>query len=1007
MNHRGLLLCLALILICCHFVSAQYRFDSWTTDNGLPQNGVRAITQTPDGYLWLTTLDGLVRFDGLKFTVFDKSNSKGIISNRFWGAKAFEDGSIWAATEGGDITVYRNGEFTSYPAEKIPEESIIGFENDENGEVMITTNLNYYYLRNGEFVFAKPTGNDKTQKHFYLGQSGTRWEIYTTEIRQIKAGQTKIYPINLKYVFFYFYNAFEDKKGGLWIADLGKLFYLHNGEITEYTQQAGFLNNVLGHSFWEDDDGSVWFATGDYNVPGIGLVRFKDGKFSKFGVENGLSNDRIFRRFKDREGTVWLATDRGLNRLRKQVVTPLSTKDGLIHNEVYPMLKSRDGSIYIGTNGGLSRYQDGRFTNTALSFGKSFGVSKVQSLAEDTEGRLWVGAISGLFVIQNGKIENWAAKFENQVTIYAIYPNKDGTVLLGTEYHGVWQYKDGKITQILTTEQGLAGNDVKFFHTAKNGSIWIGTFGGISVADCGTQLTDCQLKNHTTDNGLPSNFVRSIYEDSDGTIWIGTFDNGLSRYKDGKFFNFNKANGLFSNGVFAIVEDKNGNFWMSSNQGIYRASKQQLNDFADGKMPSYESIGYGKNDGMLNNECNGGRQPSVTTDEKGQIWFPTLEGIAIVDPNSLSKNILPPPVEIESIEIDRKKVWQQQTSIQTQQNEIQINPSDIHLDISYTAPSFIKSDQIHFRYKLEGLDENWIEAGTRRTISYTHLPAGNYILRVIAANSDGVWNMEGKSVKIRVKAPFYLTFWFWILIILTSSLLVYLIYRYRISQLQKLNVAQKAFSRQLIESQEAERKRIAQELHDGLGQNLLVIKNRALLGLTAQENREKADEQFNEIQESVTDALSEVRTIAYNLRPLHIERLGLTSTIEEMVEDVEKASGIQINCDIEIIDDLFSKENEINFYRIIQECLNNIVKHSRATKASVSVFQENSKLLLNIRDNGSGFDVVKTEEKNGLGLNGIAERAKILRGLYSINSEIGKGTTVSIEIPKENINETI
>ena len=178
-----LFLCLLFGILGWQTLSAQYRFDSWTTDNGLPQNGVRSITQTPDGYLWLTTLDGLVRFDGVKFTVFNKSNSKGIISNRFWHARAFEDGSIWVATEGGDLTIYRNGEFTSYPADNIPEPQIVGFRQDENDEPLIAAHLNYYYLRNGEFVFAKPTGDDRTQKNFYLGQSGTRWEVYPTEIR--------------------------------------------------------------------------------------------------------------------------------------------------------------------------------------------------------------------------------------------------------------------------------------------------------------------------------------------------------------------------------------------------------------------------------------------------------------------------------------------------------------------------------------------------------------------------------------------------------------------------------------------------------------------------------------------------------------------------------------------------------------------------------------------------------------------------------------------------------
>lgn len=974
-----------------HNVLAQYRFDSWTTDNGLPQNGVRSITQTPDGYLWFTTLDGLVRFDGVKFTVFNKSNSKGIISNRFWHATAFKDGSIWTATEAGDLTIYRKGEFTSYPADKIPELLIVGFETDETGEVLIKAHLNSYYLRNGEFVFAKSSGDDKTHKNFYLGQSGTRWEVYPTEIRQIKNGNTNIYPINLKYLFFYINSIYEDKKGGLWIADLGKLFYLYEGKVTEYFENDRTFANVIGHSFWEEADGSVWFATGDYSRPGVGLVRFKAGKINKFGLENGLSNDRIFFRFKDREGTVWLATDRGLNRLRQQVLTPLSTNDGLVHNEVYPMLNARDGSIYIGTNGGLSRYQNGKFTNTVLTPGKEYGFSSVQSLAEDKEGRLWIGVVNGLFVLKDGKLENWANKFETPDTIYTIFTHQDGTVWFGTEHKGVWQYKNDKISPLFSTAEGLAGNDVKFIHQAKDGTFWIGTFNGISIADCGLQFADCQIKkSYTTADGLPSNFVRSIKEDDDGTLWIGTYDNGLSRFKDGKFFNLNTENGLFNNGVFAIVEDKNGNFWMSSNKGIFRANKQQLNNFADGKIKSYDSFGYGKQDGMLNTECNGGRQPSAITDENGQIWFPTLEGVSIVNPNMLQTNILPPPVEIEEIWIDREKV--------NFSDSIQINPSQTYLDITYTALSLISSEKIRFRHKLEGLDENWFEAGTRRTINFSHLPPGNYTFTVTATNSDGIWNANGKSIKIEVLAPFYRTRWFIASLILLIICAAYLIYRYRIAQLKRLNAAQESFSRQLIESQEAERKRIAQELHDGLGQNLLIIKNRAMLGLAV----DKKDEQFNEIQDSVTDALSEVRTIAYNLRPLHIERLGLTSTIEEMVEEVESASGIEINCDVEKIDDLFSKDDEINFYRVVQESLNNIVKHSNATKASVSVFRENSKIVLNIRDNGLGFEVEKTSEKKGLGLNGIAERAKILGGTFSIESEIGKGTIVLVEIIKEN-----
>ncbi|MBX7169633.1 MAG: hypothetical protein K1X72_01675 [Pyrinomonadaceae bacterium] len=981
----GVFFCL--VVLSCHSLTAQYHFDSWTTDNGLPQNGVRSISQTPDGYLWFTTLDGLVRFDGVQFTIFNKSKSKGIINNRFWAMRSFSDGSIWAATEGGDLTIYRDGKFTSYPAEQVPEQLILGFEKDENGEVLINADSSFYYLRNGEFVFAKKSENDGTQKKINFGQSGTRWEVYPTETRQIKNGQTKIYQLQIKYLNYYYQSVYEDKKGGLWITDKGKLYYLQNGEITEYNEKDGIPQNIQGHNFWEESDGSLWFATGEYSAAGVGLIRFKDGKFSRFGVEQGLSNDRIFSVFKDREGTVWLATDKGLNRLRSQIMTTLSAKDGLVNNEAYPILKSRDGSIYIGTVGGLSRYQDGKFTNTILRDNGGGGVLAIQSLWEDEEGRLWIGVVGGLFVLKAGKVEDWSKKFEKRDTVYSIYSLKDGTVLIGTEHFGVWQYKDGKITVAFTTAEGLPSNDIKFIHEDRNGDLWFGTYGGLSI------LKDGKFTNYTTNEGLPSNYLRSMKEDTDGTLWIGSYDGGLSRFRDGKFFNFNTENGLFSNGVFAIMEDKNSNFWMSSNQGIYRVAKQQLNDFADGKINHYESFGYGKNDGMLNTECNGGRQPSALMDSSGKIWFPTLEGIAIVNPDALQTNQVPPPVQIEKVEIDRENIWTENASNDSN-FAVKINPSDIHLDITYTALSLIKSDQIHFRYKLEGLDEDWLDGGTKRTVNYTHLPSGSYTFKVIASNSDGVWNTEGKSFKIVVYAPFYKTWWFWTLMVLLFLSGAYLIYRYRINQLQKLNLAQENFARQLIESQESERKRIAQELHDSLGQNLLVIKNRALLGLAVEDK----DEQFSEIQDSVSDALVEVRSIAYNLRPLHIERLGLTSTLEEMIEDVEKSSNISINYDIAPINGLFSPENEINFYRIVQESLNNIVKHSKADKASVEVFRDGNKITLTVKDNGKGFETDKVNEKKGLGLNGIAERAKILGGNYSIDSELEKGTTVLVEI---------
>lgn len=975
-------------LLCAVSMSAQYRLDSWTTDDGLPQNGVRAIAQQPNGYLWFTTFDGLVRFDGIKFTVFDKNNSKGIVSNRFSVVKAFADGSLWTATEEGDLTIYRDRIFTSYRAETVPDRQIYGFYSDTDGEILINTENAFYKLLNDEFIFVKKDQNDGTEKQTHFGRSGARWEMYADKTLRIKDGATQVYPLASTNLYYYNANVFEDEAGGLWIGDFAKLSYLSvDGKVTEYGVEDGYPKGGYAHRIWKDEDGSLWFATGRFQFPGVGLVRFKDGEFKIFGAESGLSDNHIFDIFKDREGTVWLATDKGLNRLRRQIITQLSKNDGLVKNEVYPILRARDGSIYVGMTNGLFRYRDGQFSEIELSFDNIVKVApSVQSLGEDSEGRLWVGVLDGLFVVENGKARRLDRTLDYGGTVSVIHTDRYGSVWFGTSDDGVLQFRDGKISSAFTVKDGLASNNVKAIYEAKDGKLWFGTYGGLSSAECGEGNVNCRIKSYTTADGLASNSVRSVYEDADGVFWIGTYDGGLSRFKDGKFFNFNTGNGLSTNGVFATVEDGNGNFWMSSNKGIHRVNKQSLNDFADGKKDYYESLAYGKQDGMLSTECNGGRQPSAMKTEDGKIWFPTLEGVAIVDTNALKKNPLPPPVEIENVSVDRQKVNFNETVI--------LNPSNNYLDINYTALSFIKSDQIPFRYKLEGLDKDWFDAGTRRTVNYTHLPPGEYTFTVIAANSDGVWNTEGKSFKIVVNAPFYKTWRFWTAVLLILGFAGFLIYKMRVRQLQKVNVAQEAFARQLIESQEAERKRIAQELHDGLGQNLLVIKNRALLGLAV----EKKDEQFDEIRDSVTDALSEVRSISYNLRPLHLERLGLTSTLEEMIEEIEETSKITINCDIAPIDDLLTPENEINFYRIVQECLNNIVKHSKAKRASVEIYRENEHISLTVKDDGRGFETETAGEKRGLGLNGIAERVKILRGSLSINSTHGNGTTVSVTV---------
>jgi signal transduction histidine kinase len=343
-------------------------------------------------------------------------------------------------------------------------------------------------------------------------------------------------------------------------------------------------------------------------------------------------------------------------------------------------------------------------------------------------------------------------------------------------------------------------------------------------------------------------------------------------------------------------------------------------------------------------------------------------------------------------------------------NGVRVAPGQRDLEINYTGLSLTKSDQIKFKYKLEGLDVNWVDVGTRRTAYYSYVPPGDYTFTVIAANSDGVWNNQGASLRVVVLAPFYRTWWFITLSLISVAGIGFSVYRYRVAQLRKehslkeafsqqMLESQKSFSRQLLESQEGERGRIAAELHDSLGQRLLVIKNWAAMSLMMTPADAPAREQLSEISESASLALEETRQIVYDLRPYQLDKIGLTSTLRFTVEQIAASSGIQITSKIAELDGAFDPNEEITFYRIVQECLNNIVKHSEATAARVLIERDDSSIKLQVTDNGRGFTAGSLDRrKRGFGLAGMAERARMLGGDYAIESAPGEGATISITI---------
>ena len=973
-------------------VFAQYRFDHWSADNGLPQNSVRDIVQTRDGYLWLTTFDGLVRFDGVRFTVFNKSNSPGIITNRF--VSLFEDaqGDLWASTENSGLTRLRQGRFTTYTTEHgLPNNYIFSLGGDGQGNLLIFYSFGLFRWLDGRFapaddlrLPARDGQSDKAQRLPFFTDRKNKMVCFVDG--QLRSWDLARFPPG-EIIF----PPMQDRQGSTWFASEEGLIKTENGRVVKaYTASDALPGKSTRLVYGQlpmkalsiRDDDSLWLTDLDSMQNHLVAQRPPEGL-------------KIFVSYADRESNYWFGTlYSGLYRARKQSVTAYSKPQGLITDEVYPICEDREGAIWIGTAGnGLFRFKDGAFSNYS-GIPDSFG-AYVSALYQDRAGRLWV---NGVWRFEGGRFVrgmNKDALPDSFEFAWSMFEDPEGAFWIGTD-RGAFRYKDGASTHY-TTKDGLVSDDTKVIIEDKAGGIWLGSYGGL------THYKDGRFTKWTERDGLPGNTVRALYQDGDGALWIGSYDSGLGRLKDGKFTRYTTKDGLFDNGVFQILDDDRGWFWMSCNRGVYRVRKRELNDFAEGKIKTVNSIAYNKGDGMVNAECNGGRWPAGVKARDGKLWFPTMGGVVVIDPATVTTNAQPPPVVIEGVKIDNQAVtadaWESAIRDHPQERAaIRIEPMQKNFEIQYTALSFINSENLRFKYKLEGLDQDWVEAGTRRTAYFSHVPPGEYTFKVIAANSDGVWNEEGKSLKIVVLPPFYRTWWFLGLLTLGVIVGAWLGYRFRVAQLERVQAAQQTFSRQLIESQESERKRIAAELHDSLGQNLLVIKNRALLqAMTLSDGPSRS--QFNTFSDAVSQTLEEVRAISHDLRPPHLDQLGLHTALVAMIERVAACSTIRFTLEIGELNGVLPPGDEITLYRIVQESLNNILKHSGATETTIKIAAHDGQLTLTIHDNGRGFTIDgDLRHRVGMGLHGIAERARILGGAHEIHSAPGQGTAVTVRI---------
>jgi ligand-binding sensor domain-containing protein/signal transduction histidine kinase len=971
-----------------HKALGRYQQLIWQDQHGLPQNGVLAILRTRDGYLWLGTIEGAARFDGARFAVFDNNNTPEFKSNQILSLAEDRAGSLWLGAVSGGLTRYAEGRFRLYTKKDgLSSDFVRCLLADRAGNVWIGTRgggLNLF--RDRRFTAYTTRDGLPSDQILTLAEdpNGGIWIGTSKGLARLEQGRVTAYTTNdgLPHdrVNALWPEAPGDGEGGLWVGTGGGLCRFRQGRCVRYGAPIQALTHGSVTALYKDRQLNLWVGT-----QGNGLFLLRSGRFTQYTASDGLPSDTVLALYQDPEGDIWVGTvDGGLCQLREGRFSVYTIEDGLPHNFATAVLEDSRGSVWIGTNRGIGRLKGGTITAWAASQDRPVN----DSIAEDRAGNLWFSARGQLTQFRNGHFTRWTtAQGLPHEPVRELLGDRAGNLWISAPGHGLTLLREGRFHSF-DTRDGLADNEVTALYEGWSGQLWVGTAnGGVSRFEAKTQ----RFTSWTAKDGLPGDHVMAFYEDRAGSLWIGTSGGGLRRFKNGKFNAITVKDGLYDNRTFQILsdtEDDSGNLWMSSNRGIFRVSLSELNEFAEGRIKSVTSFVYGVADGMLNRECNGA-SPAGWKTRDGRLWFPTVKGVVAIDPRP--RDIPPSRVVIERVVLDRAPLPADQP--------VRIRSGQENLEIEYTGINWHRPQQIRFKYQLAGFNQDWVEAGARRTAYFSSLPPGDYAFKVIADNGEGLWNTEGQSLRITVLPPFYRTWWFLTLAILSVVGVVSGAFKYRVNQLEQRQVAQQAFARELLASQEAERKRIAAELHDGLGQNLLIVKNRAQLGQIAAHGAPELLEQFEWIVASATQSLEEVRAIAQNLRPYHLDRLGLTKALEVMIEKVADTTKMRFVSELIPLDDLFSKEEAITLYRVVQESLNNIVKHAQASETHVIVERLTDSVTLTIWDNGRGFAPLDAATKpSGFGLAGMAERVSMLGGAMRIDSKEGQGTTVTIRL---------
>ena len=968
--------------------------DSWNNRQGLPQSSVISLIQTRDGYLWLGTLNGLVRFDGSRFAIFDQNNTPGLGSGRI--VRLFEDShtNFWIGTDTAGVVLIQNGRVNNFAIGRAGHEGrLTSVCEDAGGAVWLyTADAHLGRYQNGkmevlDFQITAPA----IARMIAAEKSGPLW------IAEYEAGGKSalipFQPANFNPPTLALDPSIPAQTADFILASQsGGLWRLVNGRVEKW--MANRLVTDLGDYPWgnspvysacEDNDGNLIVGTWGNGVFWYG----PDGKPRQITKAQGLSSDLVLSLCLDRGGDLWVGTDgAGLNRVKKKI---FNTSDDLPPFTAQSISEDAHGGIWAAFNAhGVTFWN----TNVAQDFAVGLG-SNAWSVLAQKDQPIWAGTrFEGLFQFETNHFVPATGAEILGPQIFALFANRRGQLWAGTQ-NGLANW-DGRRWKLFTTQDGLSGNIVRAIAEDAGGNLWVGTENqGLNYLKDGKFIT-----YQAQDNGLPGNDISCLYAETNPVLWVGTSGHGLARLQNGKWTRYSTDNGLASNFICYLLEDAGGDLWLGSNMGLMRIPKKSLDDFADGTVKSISCRTFTETDGLPTRECTGGSQPAALRASDGRLWFPTTKGLVSVNPAELKPNVQPPLVRIESVKIDGRE-QKTNTLSSTWAQAIVIPPGHEQLEIDYTALNFSAPELVRFQCWLEGHEAAPTDVGGEHVARYPKLPPGDYHFHVVAYNEDGVPNETGGGLDITVQPQFWQTWWFRAVGILCLGGGVIGIVRYISTQKLKRQVQ---LHRQ-HEELEHERARIARDLHDQLGANLTQV---ALLGEMAEADKHLPGEielhaqQISHTARETTRALDE---IVWAVNPANDTLEGLANYACKYAQEYLALAGLRYRAEVptQLPARDIPPEVRHNVFLAFKESVNNVVKHARASEAWIRLRLTPDEFILEVEDNGrgmAGMDVKAAQLRNGL--RNMRKRMTDIGGEFSIAPGANGGTLVRLIVPLKN-----